>query len=244
MISVKNAGRSFGDIKACLNISFDVQPGEITALLGPNGAGKTTLLKMISGILFPSEGNVYVNGFDTTEDPVLARQQCGALFENVPLYGNLTVAEQLSFMAGIYGIPRREIAAKVKRVIDVCMIEEVSNSLILNKSRGFRQRTGLAQAIVHDPAVLVLDEPTNGLDPVQLAEFRTLIRYISPNRTILFSTHIMQEVESLCSKIVMMDNGSIIEQGTLGEICERAKTETIEDAFVRLASNHDRNKKR
>ncbi len=237
MISVDRLTKKYGTVEACTDITFEVLPGEVTALLGPNGAGKSTILKILSGVLLPSSGTVHICEKDTEQFPGQTRSLTGSLFEDVPLYDNLTVSQQLRFMAAMYGLSRVQVKDTVERLIDTCSLTDVANRLAKGLSRGFRQRTGLAMALVHDPQVLVLDEPTSGLDPLQIDEFRSLILKLAPNKTILLSTHIMQEVETLCAKVVMIDRGILIEKGTIAEICSRTHTVSIEKAFVALAKS-------
>lgn len=244
MIKAEHVTKKFGNRTACLNISFEVFPGEPVALLGPNGAGKTTILKMLSGCLLPTEGTITVQGFDTARLPLEARQSTGCVFDNMPLYEHLTVAGHLSFIAAMYGIRGNAIGAAVSAVIGSCNLAEARDRLIRGLSKGFRARICLAQALIHNPPVLVLDEPTNGLDPLQLDEFRSLMHALAGNKTILLSTHSMLEVESLCARVLLIDQGTLIEQGTAAEICRRTKTANIEKAFLALVGKEERKTRR
>lgn len=234
MIQVRAVSKSYGSFSACHDVSFEAKRGEVVALLGPNGAGKSTIIKMLAGIVAPTEGSLSVCGFDLSTDPEEAKRRCGYVFESAPLYADMTVAESLRFVGGMHGLEKRAVEIAVARTIELCDLGAVARRLIGNLSRGIRQRTALACALVHDPQVLVLDEPTGGLDPVQLDGFRGIVRALSPDRTIVFSTHVMQEVESLCTRAVMIDRGTVIEDGSIADICAQAGKGGIEEAFLAL----------
>jgi ABC-2 type transport system ATP-binding protein len=234
MIQVRAVSKSFGSISACKNISLEAKQGEIVALLGPNGAGKSTIIKMLAGIIAPTSGTVSICGFDLSTDAEEAKRRSGYVFEGAPLYADMTVAESISFVAGMHGLGRNASQIAAECTIERCNLGDVSGRIIGNLSKGFRQRTALALALVHDPQVLVLDEPSSGLDPVQLDGFRDIIRTIAPEKTIIFSTHVMQEVESLCTRAVMIDGGSIIADGSIADICASTGMNGIEEAFLAL----------
>lgn len=234
MVRVENLSKKYGPIIACEGVSFDIEPGKVTALAGPNGAGKSTVLKIISGILSPDSGNVTVGSFDVVKNPVEARGLAGTLFENAPLYADMTVREHLVFAGRLFGATSAQAAANAARMIETCKLEAVADRLAAGLSRGYRQRTGLALALVHDPDILVLDEPTSGLDPVQLAEFRSIIHSLSGSKTVLLSTHVMQEVESLCSAIVIMNKGHCVAKGSIADMCAAAGTDSVENAFLSI----------
>jgi ABC-2 type transport system ATP-binding protein len=234
MVRVENLSKKYGPIIACEGVSFNIEPGKVTALAGPNGAGKSTVLKIIAGVLSPDSGKVTVGTYDVTENPVEARSITGILFENAPLYSDMTVREHLMFAARLFGATSRQAAANAARLMERCKLEAVADRLAAGLSRGYRQRTGLALALVHDPEILVLDEPTSGLDPVQLAEFRSIIHSISGTTTVLLSTHVMQEVESLCSGIVIMNKGHCVAKGSIADICAAAGADSIENAFLSI----------
>jgi ABC-2 type transport system ATP-binding protein len=234
MVRVENLSKKYGPIIACEGVSFDIEPGKVTALAGPNGAGKSTVLKIISGILSPDSGNVTVGSFDVVKNPVEARGLAGTLFENAPLYADMTVREHLVFAGRLFGATSAQAAANAARMIETCKLEAVADRLAASLSRGYRQRTGLALALVHDPDILVLDEPTSGLDPVQLAEFRSIIHSLSGSKTVLLSTHVMQEVESLCSAIVIMNKGHCVAKGSIADMCAAAGTDSVENAFLSI----------
>lgn len=214
MIEVKNLTRRYGDFKAVDGISFEVGDGEIVGMLGPNGAGKTTAIRMITGFLPPTSGGVRVNGHNLFEDPVSVRRTIGYLPENVALYPEMRVSEYLAYRGRLEGLSSAEIREALPRVLASCLLEGVSRQIIGTLSKGFRQRVGLAAAILHEPEVLVLDEPTVGLDPKQIIAIRELIRELGRQRTLLLSTHILPEVELLCDRVVIIDRGRVIAEGS------------------------------
>ena len=216
-MSVKVAGliKIYGQQYAVDGISFTAQPGEILGFLGPNGAGKSTTMKVATGFIPPSEGSVEVCGIDVMNRPVEARRKIGYLPENNPLYLDMYVHEYLLFMASAHGLKGAKAKARVKEMVALCGLTKEQNKKIGMLSKGYRQRVGLAQALLHDPEVLILDEPTTGLDPNQLVEIRKLIKEISKNKTVIFSTHIMQEVKALCDRVVIINQGKIVANDTL-----------------------------
>lgn len=216
-MSVKVAGliKIYGQQHAVDGISFTAQPGEILGFLGPNGAGKSTTMKVATGFIPPSEGSVEVCGIDVMNQPVEARRKIGYLPENNPLYLDMYVHEYLLFMASAHGLKGAKAKARVKEMVALCGLTKEQNKKIGMLSKGYRQRVGLAQALLHDPEVLILDEPTTGLDPNQLVEIRKLIKEISQNKTVIFSTHIMQEVKALCDRVVIINQGKIVADDTL-----------------------------
>ena len=240
MITLENVSKNYGYFRGCKEISFKVSQGEVTALVGPNGAGKTTILKMLSGILLPTSGNIQIDTFDISEFPLEAREITGSLFENTPLYSDMTVRNYLSFIAGMHGLSGKKARTSISDALDSCNLGDVANRLIGTLSRGYRQRASLAQALLHNPSILILDEPTSGLDPLQLEEFRKIILSLKNERTILLSTHIMQEVESLCSVIVMIHQGVLVEQGSIKDICKRNGVDSIERAFLNIVSQRSK----
>jgi ABC-2 type transport system ATP-binding protein len=207
-IVIQRVTKLYGAQKALDNVSFDVKTGEIVAFLGPNGAGKSTLMKIITGFIPASSGSVFVNGIDTsTENPEI-KKSIGYLPENNPLYPEMYVREYLSFVASIY--KSGTVKKQIDKIIKVTGLTPEQNKKIGSLSKGFRQRVGLAQALIHNPGVLILDEPTAGLDPNQIVEIRNLIRDAGKDKTVLLSTHIMQEVEAICDRIVIIDKGVIV----------------------------------
>lgn len=216
-MSVKVAGliKIYGQQHAVDDISFIAQPGEILGFLGPNGAGKSTTMKVATGFIPPSKGLVEVCGIDVMNQPVEARRKIGYLPENNPLYLDMYVHEYLLFMASAHGLKGAKAKTRVKEMVALCGLTKEQNKKIAMLSKGYRQRVGLAQALLHDPEVLILDEPTTGLDPNQLVEIRKLIKEISKNKTVIFSTHIMQEVKALCDRVVIINQGKIVADDTL-----------------------------
>jgi len=214
MIEAQNLSRRYGDFTAVDGISFSVKEGEILGMLGPNGAGKTTTIRMITGFLPPTSGNVTVAGKDLFESPREARRQVGYLPENVALYSEMRVDEYLAYRARLEGLSRLELRQAIPLSLERCLLTDVRHQVIGTLSKGYRQRVGLATAILHNPKVLVLDEPTVGLDPKQIISIRELIRQLGREHTLLLSTHILPEVELLCDRVVIIDRGRIIAEGT------------------------------
>jgi ABC-2 type transport system ATP-binding protein len=214
MIEAHNLSRRYGDFTAVDGISFSVQEGEILGMLGPNGAGKTTTIRMITGFLPPTSGRVTVAGKDLFDSPREARRQLGYLPENVSLYPEMRVDEYLAYRARLEGLSRLEVRQAIPLSLERCLLTDVRHQIIGTLSKGYRQRVGLATAILHNPRVLVLDEPTVGLDPKQIISIRELIRQLGREHTLLLSTHILPEVELLCDRVVIIDQGRIIAEGT------------------------------
>ena len=209
MIDIHNVSRRYGSVWALRNVTLRAEKGSVVGLLGQNGAGKTTLLNILTGYLAPTEGHVQIGGFDTLMAPAEARKHLGYLPEQPPLYDEMTVREYLRFAAELRGVQKRAIPAHVDEIMELTGLQEMRNRMIAHLSKGYRQRTGMAQALCGDPEVLVLDEPTVGLDPKQITEIRELIRTLSRGRTILFSSHILSEVQLLCDHVVILDHGEI-----------------------------------
>ncbi len=221
MIEAQSLTRRYGDFLAVDRISFSVDEGEIVGILGPNGAGKTTTIRMITGFLPPTSGRVTVAGRDIVENSLVARRELGYLPENVALYTEMRVNEYLVYRARLFGISGAEAKARIGEALDRCLLTDVKNQIIGTLSKGYRQRVGLAAAILHRPKVLVLDEPTIGLDPKQIVAIRDLIRGLAKESTLLLSTHILPEVELLCDRVMIIDRGQIIAEGTPGALQER-----------------------
>ena len=207
-IAVKNVFKYYGEQAALNDVSFEIKSGEIVGFLGPNGAGKSTMMKIITCFIPKSSGEVQVCGLDVEEEAMEVKKKVGYLPENNPLYLDMFVKEYLRFVAGIYKIPNKK--ERVKEMIQLVGLEKEQNKKIGALSKGYRQRVGLAQAIIHDPEVLILDEPTSGLDPNQLVEIRQLIQNIGKTKTVMLSTHIMQEVEAICDRVIIIKEGSIV----------------------------------
>ncbi|WP_353127408.1 ATP-binding cassette domain-containing protein [Parapedobacter pyrenivorans] len=235
-IQVSNLQKSYGRQSAIKGLSFHVAPGRILGFLGPNGAGKSTTMKILSGSLPPSSGTISVCGLDIQRASLAVRRRIGYLPEDNPLYHDMYVREALAFVAGIYGVPDRQ--ARITEVIAMTGLAAEQHKKINQLSKGFRQRVGLAQAILHDPDVLILDEPTSGLDPNQLHDIRTLIRDLGREKTVLLSTHIMQEVEAICDDVIIIHQGRIIADFPLVELAARYPDKSLEALFIRLTTNN------
>ena len=222
MIKVDNLVKTFGPKRAVDGVSFSVERGEVLGFLGPNGAGKSTSMRMITGFIPPTEGRVSVGGFDMVENPIPAKRLIGYLPENAPAYTDMTVNGFLDFAAEIRGLKKDDRKKAVHRVVEMCFLESVLYQSIDTLSKGYRHRTCFAQSIIHDPDVLVLDEPTDGLDPNQKHEVRNLIRRMGEKKAIVFSTHILEEVEAVCSRAIIIDRGKIVANGTPQELKQRS----------------------
>src|SRR2546425_12283493 len=223
MIKVHNLAKVFGAKHAVDGVSFTVERGEVLGFLGPNGAGKSTTMRMITGFIPPTEGTATVGGFDIVEHPIPARRLIGYLPENAPAYTDMTVYGFLNFAAEIRGLRGEAKKKAVDRVVETCFLESVLHQSVETLSKGYRHRTCFAQAIIHDPEVLILDEPTDGLDPNQKHEVRTLIRKMGRTKAIIFSTHILEEVEAACSRAIIIDRGRIVANGTPDELKQRSE---------------------
>ena len=218
MIEVSHVSRNFGDFRAVNDVSFSIPTGQIVGLLGPNGAGKTTTMRMITGFLAPSAGTIKIDGTDVSENPVAAKQKIGYMPESAPLYGEMIVADYLKYIAEIHG---EDPEVKVPALCEECGLKEVMSKNIAELSRGNRQRVSLAHALMHDPEILILDEPTSGLDPNQVEDVRAIIREIGKTRTVIVSTHILSEVETLCSRAIIISGGKLVADSPIGELKER-----------------------
>ncbi len=226
-LTIQNLTKIYGQQKAVDNISFSVEAGEIVGFLGPNGAGKSTTMKIATGYLPPTGGRVVVGGFDVTERPMQVKKIVGYLPEHNPLYLDMFVHEYLHFIGGIYQISPTLLRPRVKEIIEMCGLGQEQNKLIGALSKGYRQRVGLAQALIHNPEVLILDEPTSGLDPNQLVEIRKLIKEISRNKTVIFSTHIMQEVQALCDRVIVIHRGQLVADDLLKNLRHKENSSVI-----------------
>lgn len=212
---VKNLLKEYGSQKAVNAISFSVEAGEIVGFLGPNGAGKSTTMKIATGYVPPTSGEVTVAGFDVTAEPLAVKKVTGYLPEHNPLYTDMYVHEYLAFIGQLYGIHGKDLKSRVGEMVELCGLTVEQNKKIETLSKGYRQRVGLAQALIHNPKVLILDEPTTGLDPNQILEIRSLIKNISKNKTVIFSTHIMQEVSALCDRVIVINKGELVADDSL-----------------------------
>jgi len=223
MLSIQGLSKRFGPIQAVDNVSFSVKRGEVLGFLGPNGAGKSTTMKMITGFLAPSAGTAVVCGHDVTKEPVKVKARIGYLPEGAPAYPDMTPAAFLNFIAGIRGFSGGKKENRIERAARLVQIEDVMQQPIDTLSKGFKRRVGLAQAILHDPEVLILDEPTDGLDPNQKHEVRTLIQNMAKDKAIIISTHILEEVDALCTRAVIISRGRVVLDGTPDQLAARSR---------------------
>jgi len=230
MIEVEGLTKHYRDFTAIEDITFRVEKGEIVAFLGPNGAGKTTTLRILTGYLPATEGKVAVCGFDVFEKPMEVKRRIGYLPEQPPVYNDMRVTEYLRFVAKIKGVPRKERNEAMERVMQRCALTDVSDRIIGKLSKGYKQRVGLAQAMIHDPEVLILDEPTIGLDPKQIIEIRELIKSLSGEHTIILSTHILQEVTMICQRVLIISQGRIVADDTLENLTAQ---DSLESQFLK-----------
>lgn len=214
MIQVENLTKNFGPYQALKGVSFHVNKGEILGFLGPNGAGKTTTMRILTGFFPATSGSARIAGFDVFDDPFEVKKRIGYLPENVPLYRDMEVEDYLRFVAGVKGVPGDQVKQKVARAMEDVAVTHMKRKLIGELSKGYRQRVGLAQAIINDPEVLILDEPTVGLDPKQIIEIRKLIKEMAGNRTVILSTHILHEVSLICQRVVIINEGQVIAEDT------------------------------
>ena len=231
MIRVENLVKAFGAKLAVNDVSFTVERGEVLGFLGPNGAGKSTTMRMITGFIPPTSGRITIGGHDMLEDPLPAKRLIGYLPENAPGYADMTVYGFLNFAAELRGLQGDARKRAVGRAIELCFLQNVAHQTIDTLSKGYRRRVGLAQAILHDPRVLVMDEPTDGLDPNQKHEVRGLIKHMGEKKAIIFSTHILEEVEAACSRVIIIDRGRIVANGTPQELKARSPEGRLEDVF-------------
>src|SRR5437667_8999919 len=231
MIKIERLAKAFGPRRAVDDISFTVERGEVLGFLGPNGAGKSTTMRMITGFMPPTAGRVTVGGYDVVESPLEAKRLIGYLPENAAAYPDMTVKGFLDFAAALRGLEGEARRKAVRRVVELCFLDSVLHQSIDTLSKGYRHRTCLAQALIHDPDVLIMDEPTDGLDPNQKHEVRNLIRKLGKNKAIVFSTHILEEVDAACPRAIIIDRGRIVANGTPGELRARAPSGKLEDFF-------------
>jgi ABC-2 type transport system ATP-binding protein len=218
MITAENLTKNFGDFRAINDISFTINRGEIVGLLGPNGAGKTTTLRILTCFFNPTLGRVKYDNLDVVEDSLKIRQKIGFLPENNPLYEDLKVKEYLTYAAEMHGLSKNKLKEAVTKVMDTCGLKDRANQEIGTLSKGYKQRVGLAQALIHDPEVLIMDEPTEGLDPNQRIEIRDLIKKIGSQKTVILSSHVLSEVEATCNRVLIINQGKIVASGTPDEL--------------------------
>jgi ABC-2 type transport system ATP-binding protein len=233
MIEASNLGKRYGTLEAVRGVNFSINPGEVVGLLGPNGAGKTTIMKILTCYMFPSFGTATVNDWDIFERPLEIKKLVGYLPENAPLYTELNVLEYLSFMAESRALKGKAKTERIEWAVEECGLKSVVYRGIDTISKGFRQRTGLAQAILHDPEILILDEPTMGLDPNQIIEIRKLIKRLGKEKTVILSTHILQEVEATCRRVLILNEGQIVAKGSPEEINREMKGEVLLDILLK-----------
>ncbi len=236
MIEVRGLTKKYGTFTAVDDISFTVEKGQILGFLGPNGAGKTTTMRILTGYLPPTSGTALVAGYDVQEQSMEVRKRIGYLPESPPLYNDMTVREYVDFCAALKGVPGNKRAEAVAATLEKCGLEDRVNQLIGTLSKGYRQRTGLAQALVHDPEVLILDEPTIGLDPAQIIEIRELIKGLAGNHTVILSTHILPEVSVTCQAVAIIHQGKLCAADSL-ENLTRVHGESLEEIFLRVISS-------
>lgn len=223
MIQAESLSRSYGERWAIRDVSFQARQGEILGFLGPNGAGKTTTMRILTGFLAPTAGRASIAGFDVVDKPLEAKRHLGYLPEVVPLYDEFTTREYLSFVARLKRVERRRIPDAVDRAMDLCKVDDVADRLVRNLSRGYRQRVGLAHAIVHDPEVLILDEPTSAMDPRQIVEIRNVIKGLRGSHTIILSTHILPEATAVCDRVIVINEGAVVAVDTYEQLAARLR---------------------
>ena len=233
-ISIQHLTKIYGTQKAVNDISFEAEKGEIVGFLGPNGAGKSTTMKVATSYLSATSGQVLINGFDVKTQSMDVRRNIGYLPEHNPLYLEMYVKEFLLFVGNMYGLKGILVNKRIAEMVELCGLSAEQNKKIGQLSKGYRQRVGLAQALIHDPSVLILDEPTTGLDPNQIVEIRNVIKTVGKDKTILFSTHIMQEVEAICDRVIIINRGQIVSDSTLTSL--KQNNESLEDIFRKLTA--------
>lgn len=233
-ISVNGLTKKYGNQLAINQVSFEIKPGEIVGFLGPNGAGKSTTMKILTGYLKPSAGVASVGGFSLEKESMKAKQTLGYLPEHNPLYLDMYVKEFLLMIGKLYGMAGQHLKKRLEEIILLCGLEQEQFKKIGQLSKGYRQRVGLAQALIHDPSTLILDEPTTGLDPNQILEIRSLIKNIATNKTVLFSSHIMQEIEALCDRVIVIRKGEIVSDTSLQDL--RKQGDSLEEVFRKLTT--------
>ncbi|HNZ25967.1 MAG TPA: ATP-binding cassette domain-containing protein [Spirochaetota bacterium] len=233
MINVRNLVKSYGNSEpAVKGVSFDIEKGEIVGLLGPNGAGKTTIMKMLTCFMNPSSGTIEIDGRNTVDDPLYVKKLIGYLPENSPQYDDMTVYEYLKFTAEIRGIEKTLIGDSISKMIKLSSLEKVVSKKIGQLSKGYKKRVGLASVMIHDPKILILDEPTSGLDPNQIITFRKILRRLSEKKTIILSTHILSEIEAICERVIIINNGKIVANDAIQNLIETYSDDQYVDFSV------------
>src|SRR3954471_6204435 len=236
MIEADNLSRFYGDFTACRDVTFTINRGEVAAFLGPNGAGKSTTMKLITGYLSPSIGTARIAGFDMSNDRLEGAKHLGYLPENGPLYPDMTPRSLLQFFGSARGMSRELVEERMEKVVDLCNLGTVIGKPIGKLSKGYRQRVGMAQVLLHEPDLLILDEPTAGLDPNQIREVRETIRRLGESKTILLSTHILQEVEAMCNRVIFINEGRVVFDGTPADLATGENK--LDERFHQLSSSH------
>jgi len=231
ILEVRSLYKQFADICAVDQVSFEAGKGEVIALLGPNGAGKSTLINMIAGYLAPSGGDIFINDINIREHPLSTKQYIGFLAEGAPLYGDMTTATFLSYMADLKGLNKIQKQQRLTEVKEMAQIAPVWNKKIETLSKGYQRRVGFAQSLLSDPQILLLDEPTDGLDPNQKDHIRHLIKQLGKNKTIIISTHLLDDVAEMCNRVMLMNRGSIVIDGTLNDILQHSEKHSLDEAF-------------
>jgi len=235
MIIAKKVTKYFGGVQALKDVSFEINKGEIVGFLGQNGAGKTTIMRILTSYLPATSGNVVIAGKEVSKNSLAIRKKIGYLPETPPLYSNMAVRDYLKFAAQLKDIPAKQQHVQVDKVIDECSLESVQRKTIAALSRGYKQRVGIAQAIINDPEVLILDEPTTGLDPVQIIQVRNLIKSLEYKRTVILSTHILSEIQQIAQRVIIIKSGEIVVDETLENLLKQFGT-NLEDIFLKLHS--------
>jgi ABC-2 type transport system ATP-binding protein len=236
LIEIKSLDKRFGPIHAVQGISFSVKKGEVLGFLGPNGAGKSTTMKMITGFLEPTSGTVTVCDYDILENPIAVKKKIGYLPEGAPLYGEMTVTSFLNFIADVRCMEGASRAKQIEAVIQKINLQSVRNQTLETLSKGFKRRVGVAQAILHDPEILIMDEPTDGLDPNQKHEVRTLIKEMAHDKAIIISTHILEEVDAVCTRAIIIASGQLLFDGTPAELLARSENGKLDDVFRQITT--------
>ncbi|MBN1870638.1 MAG: ATP-binding cassette domain-containing protein [Candidatus Omnitrophica bacterium] len=237
MIRTEKLNKFFGSTQALKGVSFEIQKGEIVGFLGRNGAGKTTLMRILTSYLPASSGAVTIDGKDVLKDSLAVRRKIGYLPETPPLYPNMTVRDYVRFAAQLKDVPAKGISAQVEKILDQCYLRKVAHRTISVLSKGYQQRVGIAQAIINDPQILILDEPTNGLDPVQIQRVRELIKNLEKDRTVIISTHILSEIEQIAQRVLIIKDGEIVADDALSNLLcdEQGWQQSLEEVFLRLS---------
>ena len=238
VIEIKSLVKHFGPIHAVQGISFSLNKGEVLGFLGPNGAGKSTTMKMVTGFLEPTAGSVSVCGYDILENPIEAKKKIGYLPEGAPLYGEMTVTAFLNFIADVRGMTGKAREDRIEEVIQKINLQSVRTQTLETLSKGYKRRVGLAHAILHDPEILIMDEPTDGLDPNQKHEVRTLIKEMASEKAIIISTHILEEVDAVCTRAIIIASGKLLFDGTPAELLAKSTNGKLDDVFREITLKH------